>query len=179
VEAGVAAADSQGEIELVRRAQAGDREAFGLLAEQHQRTLFRFLFGMVADHHAAEELTQEMLLRVFPRIRDLENPAGALVWLLAIGRNLGRKWLRRRRRVIPLDPETPAPGPDRRKDERLADVLEALRRLKPADREVLMLCEVEGLPHSDVAAITGQTETALRSRLMRARRRLQALLGGP
>jgi len=170
-----------GEAELVRRAQTGDREAFGRLAEHHQRAVFRFLVGLVADHHAAEELTQETLLRAFRRIGDLRNPERMRVWLVAIARNLARRWLRRHRRrsVAVLDPQTPAPASNPRRDERVAAVTQALARLKPAEREVLVLFEMEGLSHAEIAAITGATESALRNRLMRAKRKLRRMLEEP
>ncbi|KPJ70472.1 MAG: hypothetical protein AMS14_10610, partial [Planctomycetes bacterium DG_20] len=82
-----------GDAELVRRAQAGDREAFGRLAERHQQALFRFVVGLVTDHHAAEELTQETLLRAFRRVRHLQDPERVRAWLVAIARNLARRWL--------------------------------------------------------------------------------------
>lgn len=168
---------AEDEADLVWRAQAGDRAAFGELTERHQRTVFRFLVGYVADHHAAEELTQETLLRAFRRIRDLEEADRARAWFVAIARNLARRWLRRRRPAPePLEADTPALAPDPAPDERAATAMRALALLRPADREVLVLFELEGLSHARIAAITGDSESALRNRLMRARRRLRAIV---
>jgi RNA polymerase sigma-70 factor (ECF subfamily) len=168
------------EAGLVRQAQAGDRLAFGRLAERHERGLFRFLVGLVTDADAAEELTQETLIRAWLRLCDLQDPEHLRAWLAAIARNLARRRLtpRRRARTESLDPDLPAPTREPISDE-VDGLRRALARLTADEREVLLLFDVEGLSHAEIALITGRSETALRSRLMRARRHLKDLLEAP
>jgi len=167
-----------GDDELVRRAQDGDRDAFGYLAERHQDAVFRFLAGYVGDHHAAEELAQEALLRGYRWIHQLQYSDGARAWLISIARNLARRWLRRhtRRRTVSLPADLQASEGRSATAERFDAVLRALAGLRAADREVVVLFELDGLSYVEIATITGRSEPALRSRLMRARRRLRAIL---
>lgn len=162
---------------LVRRAQAGDVEAFAELARRcgpgvHAIALAHL--GRVAD---AEDTTQAVLLAAFENLDRCRDPARFDAWLFAIARNRARRALVRRklRDVLGLEPpEVVAPegtDPALRRA-----MLAALGTLSGIQREVVLLHDLEGYSHAEIAAALEIREEASRQHLSRARRALRAEL---
>lgn len=175
------------DAELVTRAGAGDREAFDLLVARHQAGVFRAARGMTAHVHEAEDVLQQTFLAAWQAARGFRGDSSVRTWLLVIARHVA--WQARARRArepiddTPIDelglragwgtsdPEHLAARAERR------DLLAAaMRRLDPADRDVLTLREIEGLTGEETAAALGVGLPAMKSRLHRARLRLAAEL---
>lgn len=152
---------------LVEGAQRGDAlamdELLGLLAPHVGR-----ICGPVALQDGPDA-AQEALIAVFRGIRQLRDPAALFGWVRAIAvREALRVAARRRRQpTVPMDgAEPPAPA-----DLHLAsDIADALHRLTPEHRAVLMLRHVEGLSEQEVSDLLGIPVGTVRSRLFRARR---------
>jgi RNA polymerase sigma-70 factor (ECF subfamily) len=154
-----------------------------LLAE-HVPSVYRFALRLTNDRHAAEDLTQETLLRAWKRRELLREPRALRVWLFRIAANLWRDQLRRRQspiaRAEPLGddaaPGQPAP------EERLADqddlrrALDAMAALPPRQREVLYLSACEGLSANEIAIALSATVGSVKVNLCLARRKLRELL---
>jgi len=171
------------EAVTVARARDGDRQAFATLVRAHQDRVFRFLLRLVDDRDEAMDLTQETFLRSFRALAEWRPEAPFRAWLFRIARNLAFDLLRRRERVgfvgfddlAPVDgaahwPDT-APRPEQRLDDRrnLAALERALRDLPAAQREVLLLHELEGMSYAEMAATLEINTGTVRSRLARAR----------
>jgi RNA polymerase sigma factor (sigma-70 family) len=138
------------------------------------RALVRFLYRKVWDADRAEDLAQEAFARAV--VHKPENPRG---WLFVVAANMARDHARRAARerrhltLLERDPPPPAPPSDEVVDAELdrSRVREALERLTPRDREVLLLWDA-GLSYEDIAAQTGLARGAIGTTLARARRRL-------
>jgi RNA polymerase sigma-70 factor (ECF subfamily) len=170
---------------LVRRASAGDRHAFGILARSHQEAVYRWIRRMVRDEDTARDLTQETLLRGFRGLPEFRGEAAFGSWLRTIATNLVRSHARRLGSVtlVPLDPElaSPAPAPDARpiaEDDRRA-LARALAQLPPRQREVVRLRVYEELPYAEIARRLGGDENAARVNFHHALKRLRRLLAEP
>lgn len=173
--------------ELMLAVRSGDLEALDALFGRHHRRLFGFLARLTGDPHAAEDLVQEVFLRLL-RFRGRYAGEGEFTtWLYRIARNVAADHHARRRDTVTLDaaPEFASDGEaplDRlaqeERQQRLAAILQAL---PAAHREVLLLRGTEGLPHRELARALGCTEGAARVRLHRAlaalKRQWQALAG--
>jgi RNA polymerase sigma-70 factor (ECF subfamily) len=163
------------ELELVRRAQSGDPEAFGGLVQRHWSRLVRFARSMVGDE-AAEDAVQESLLLCWRKLPGLARPESFGAW---INRILFRRCLRLRRRqwvqevALERVPATPAGNPHD-----AAWVSELLSALAPRQRAVMHLTVVEGHTDTETAGLLGIATSSVRAHRRRARRRLDALIGG-
>ena len=171
------------DAELVRRAQAGDRDAFGSLVERHApmvRRLTRTVLGNVED---AEDAAQDTFLSAWTALDRFDPTAALGPWLARIALNAARD-LRRRRRVRSTEaiPESqPASGrpPDSEADRALLRerLSRALLELPERQRVAVVLFEVEGYSHAEVGRMLGIPEGTARSDVFHARRKLRLLLG--
>lgn len=164
----------EGDEELMVRVQRGDRRAYEELYARFRLPIFRFLHRRTGSPSAAEEAHQETWLRVY-RHRDRYNPALRFrSWLFAIAANCGRDAYR------PGEVADEAPElvlePDEPSDLRVR-LLEALSRLDPEDRSLLLLA-AEGFDGPEIASMLGIGAGAARMRLSRARQRIRAAVGG-
>jgi RNA polymerase sigma factor (sigma-70 family) len=182
--------DDPSDGDLWARAAGGSGAAFGMLFDRHARAVYNHCFRLTASWSAAEDLTQSTFLQAW-RKRDavvLEHDS-ALPWLLAVATNVTRNhWrgLHRRLRLagrVPAEHTTVDHADDvasRVDDERrMAEVLDAVRRLPRAQREALALCVWSGVSYSDAAVVLGITQSSVRARVSKARDRLSRLLAAP
>jgi RNA polymerase sigma-70 factor, ECF subfamily len=170
---------------LCRRAQAGDRDAFGLLFERHSKDLYNFCFRRVGDWSVAEDLLSIVFMTAW-RCRAKAPPEQLLPWLYGIGTNVVRNQYRGERRfrtalqrVIDssqtdnrADPELGARLEDERTMQSLLRLLSALPR---REQDVFVLCAWAELSYEDTALALGIPIGTVRSRLSRARTRLREL----
>ena len=183
---------------LVRAAAAGGDAAMERLLMRVQSTAFRFSLLVCGEPRDAEDVMQEALLKTFRHVTKIKNPAAFRTWLFRTVRNFclmkRRKRVDEPAQVMSLD-SAPAAGGD---DQATRDVMDhgqrpdeaalnswlgrrlrtALASLAPADRMIVLLREMEGLSTREVAEITRLTEDNVKTRLHRARARLQAELKG-
>jgi RNA polymerase sigma-70 factor (ECF subfamily) len=172
--------------DLVRRAQRGDREAFGRLVEQFQRTVHAICLRRLSNPSEALELTQEVFLHVMRRIDQLREPERFAGWLRQVAVRMAIN--RMTRRVAPPSVETnvlEGAGAGESHDdpldqliarERAQQLWEALARIKAIDREVLVAFYIQG---ESLLAIADRLDAPLgtiKRRLHTARKRLKAEL---
>jgi RNA polymerase sigma-70 factor (ECF subfamily) len=177
------------DVELVEAARRGDRDAQSSLVATYQRPIFSVCYRMLGDASDAEDAAQETFLKAF-RALDAYDPARPFsTWILSIAAHHCIDRLRRRREtVISLDalPKwrwKPVDTPDPEREAVRADEAERIGRLLqtlPDDyRLVIVLRYWHDFGYEEIAAILGDTESAVKSRLHRARRQLAASLGNP
>lgn len=171
------------EEEHVRRAIAGDAAALDWLARRFRPFALRVALRLVGNLHDAEDVCQDALATMVQRIAGCRQPECFVAWLLKIVRNRGISLLRRRgaRPTVSLDvaaevasgehPERDAEQAELRA--RLAEALDGLTRLQ---REVVVLYDLQGWRHAEIAARLGITEGSARVHLHNARRALRARL---
>jgi RNA polymerase sigma-70 factor (ECF subfamily) len=167
---------------LVARAVAGDRAAFGTLVERYAGVARRVARAVLGNAEDADDAAQDAMLSALVKLDqyDQRRPFGP--WLLRIVANAATDRRRRRtvRRAEPLDPGFVAggPRPDTTAERRaLAERLrEALAELPERRRMAVVLFDVEGYSHGEIAEILRIPEGTVRSEVFHARRRLRALL---
>ncbi len=172
----------QDEAALVARVRAGDRAAFGALAERYAGVARRVARAVLGDPDDADDAAQDGLLSALVKLDqyDPRRPFGP--WLLRIVANAATDRRRRRkvRRVEQLDPALVAGGarPDATTERRAlsARLRTALAELSHRRRMAVVLFDVEGYSHAEIAGILGIPEGTVRSEVFNARRRLRVLL---
>lgn len=160
---------------------------FDMAVERHQRRVFTFARYLLSNREEAEDVTQEVLVKLWDKGDAVADDA-LESWLLRVTRNACYDVLRRRRgrqRIVPRSPsadslDTASNSPD---PEILATssqlgrrILRALSELAEPHRSIVILREIEGLPCREIAEIVDMTEGSVRVSLHRARRRLREQL---
>ena len=176
--------------ELIRRARAGDQDAFAQLVMNHAERVYGALRRFGLDPDEADEVAQEVFVRAWRGLARFEERSQFSTWLYRIAFNEAQRRLSRRpasraqpdpdRGADPIlaVPEAPELGPDAQTLEHEFEraLEEALDEL-PADwRAAVVLRDVEGLSTHDAAEIVGIREAAFKSRLHRGRMQLRTLL---
>lgn len=171
------------DAELVGRARANDRAAFEMLVQRHYRAAFAVALAHVRTRADAEDVCHDAFIRAAERLESCRNPERFLQWLCAIARNHARNVSTRGlfHRAVELV-HTTAPSHD--DPVRALEVKElggrlesALRRLSSIQRETILLHDLHGCTHEDIAGIIGTSPGMSRQHLFKARRRLREVLG--
>jgi RNA polymerase sigma-70 factor (ECF subfamily) len=186
------------DTELLRRAQAGDEDAFGELMRAHYEPTFRLIYSIIHDEHAARDVCQEVWVSVWRNISKFRGDAKFSTWIhpIAVRRSIdylrGRqRWFKRFLPFLPGDdkdsdqpgPRTPEPVAEtnpREETERHESrerFERALASLPPKHRAVLALREINGLSYDEIASTLSIRRGTVMSRLFNARRMLAKKLG--
>jgi len=170
------------DMELTRRSQAGDTEAFDELVTKYRTRLFTTVCGIVGNEHDAWDLAQEGFLRAWKSIHRFKGRSSFYTWLYSITMNLAIYSLRRkgRREEIEFNEAIPSslasPSVEYQRAEIREQVNKAVARLSPKNRAVVVLKEVEGLQYHEIAEILDLSMGTVMSRLFCARKKLQFML---
>lgn len=187
-------ATADDDLSLLKRAQDGDTTAFDELITRHREKIHMLAWQIVRNEEDALDLTQETFLRAWrslPRLQ-LRETASLTAWLRRIATNAAIDLFRRRKsrpqveledmalKVDPASRTTPSGGevPGKGADRELirARVSEALEKLSPEHRMVIVLKEIEDLSYAEIAQAVGCSTGTVMSRLFYARKNLQNLL---
>lgn len=180
------------DLELMARVRGGDAEAFTTLVERHQHRVVGTIAKMLGSPNDAEDLAQQVFVRVWKSAPRWEPSAKFTTWLLTIARNLVFNEVRRRgrARLVPLDePEDRAPREiadhsivspdDALAASELEDAIEqAIQSLAEQPRMALILRRYEEMSYDEIAVVLGTTVPAVKSMLFRARTELRERLSG-
>lgn len=149
-----------------------DRTEWERLISANENRLYRAALAILGSAAEAEDAVQDTFLKYLEKRPRLQSPADEANWLMRVTVNGCRDRLRSayRRCSVPLTEELPAPGPEEQQE------LEELLTLSPRDRALIHLYYYEGYSTAEIAALTGQREGTVRSRLSRARAQLRTLL---
>lgn len=169
--------------ELVESARRGDERAFGLLVQKYGRAAYAVAYSVTGRHEEAEDAAQESFLVALQRLEECRSPERFAGWLMTIVRNRSRNLVRRESLretdPVPLSASTRLPTPDR-DTERLelqAVLRSALDKLPEVQREIVLLHDLEGWKHREIADRLGIPSGTVRSHLHFARRALRDTLG--
>lgn len=176
--------------ELLERVRRREPEALDSFFEHYFDRVFALVARLLGDRTRAEDVTQEVFLKVHRHLERLDPARDPAPWLYTVATNACRDvWrsgaFKLERRSVPVEDEggplplaSSTPGPEREllTAERARRVQEAIDRLPPEQREAVLLHDYEGLDHQRVADLTGVNHAAARKRYSRALRALAASL---
>ncbi len=175
--------DQEADLEALELVRLGDPAGATRLFQRWSTPLLRFTGRMLGDPAEAEEVTQDVFLKVIARAGQYDGRASVASWLFAIAANACRDRLRRsaRRPSVSLDAVAEAPEPGLPVDVRLVEgqrraaVRRALSRLSDEQREVLVMARYHGLPYAEIARALSISEGAVKTRIFRAMETLKTL----
>jgi len=178
-----AGANVKTDLDLLALVRRGDPAGATGLFEKYSAALLRFSDRMLSNRAEAEEITQEVFLKMITRVEQYDGRAAVSSWLFAIAANACRDRLRRSRRatVVPLDSVAEAPSKAEPVDHRVQErerrhaVRQALSKLSEEQREALVLARYHGMPYADIARTLQITEGAVKTRIFRAMETLKEL----
>jgi RNA polymerase sigma-70 factor, ECF subfamily len=166
--------------DLVARAQRGEAEAYAELVRAFLRPAYSVALAILRRPADAEDVAQEALLVGLEKLATCHEPKRFAGWLLTIVRHRALNALdSRQRRESPVDEGARGRSIEPLRPERIGlreRLLEALGRLSPLQRQVVLLCDLEGWTHAEVGAALGISELTSRQHLFNARRTLRNLL---
>ena len=170
------------DIELVKRAKAGDEIAYRTLYDRNVDRVFRLGYRMAGEEDVAKDLTQETFVRAFQRLDQFRGDAAFSTWLHSIAVSVGLNWLRtvdrHRKRQQALEDALPRNPGTRTPDPGLKDRLEeAVAGLSETQRTVFLMYDLEGFSHREIAEALGVAEGTSKARLSHARAQLREALG--
>jgi RNA polymerase sigma-70 factor (ECF subfamily) len=155
--------------------------AFATLCNELRPDLFRFAFWLARDRSVAEDVVQEALLRAWRSRDSLTEVGAAKPWLLTIiRREHARLYERRRHVTVPVDELIGSESPELAavEEQETLDVRRAIFALEDDYREPLVMQVLMGLSTQEIADQLGLTQSAVLTRLFRARQKLRRALGG-
>ncbi|HUA39492.1 MAG TPA: sigma-70 family RNA polymerase sigma factor [Candidatus Sulfopaludibacter sp.] len=178
---------------LVKRARAGDLEAYDELVQRYQERIYATVYHMTSNHEDANDLAQESFIKAFQALKSFKGGSSFYTWLYRIAVNKTINFLKQRKNRIHLslndldfnaehDPDLVAFVSDKtpRREAGLSELQEklntALMKLSEPHRLVVVLHDVQGLSHEEIAKVMECNIGTVRSRLFYARQQLQAWL---
>lgn len=179
------------DAELMLRVRDGDETSFALLLEKHRNSVIHFLYRMVQNQAIAEELAQEVFLRVYRSRETYEPTAKFTTWLFRITTHLALNHVRDRRNDKlndsideKIEDGAPRQLPAREanveerllRDARLGEVRKAIEELPDKQRGAVLMHKYQEMEYSQIAAVLGCSESAVKSLLFRAYESLRTSL---
>ncbi len=175
------------DVTLIQRILADDETAFAELVKKYQKAVHTLAWRKIDDFHIAEDITQDVFLKVYQRLHTLKDPNQFSGWLYVITSNLCATWLRKKRlRIQPLEDEEAVMIPRdvysqhvvEERNQAAAEtqrevVKKLLARLKESERTVMSLYYLGEMRVEEISRFLGVSTSTIKSRLRRARNRLQ------
>ncbi len=177
------------DAELVQRCRQGDQHAWGEVVRQFSRRIYNLAFRFTNSHAGAEDLTQEVFIRVYRSLEQYDPSLGDLSnWLMRLARNLIIDDYRKRQRTptdssddlsdheyhLPASSDSPQRSLERK--ERRLQVLAAINKLSPDLRECVILRDIEELTYQEIVDLLQIPEGTVKSRINRGRIELAKVL---
>lgn len=172
------------EEQLVLRAAKGDEGAYGKLVQRYHSRLYNFVRSMVRNDELAEDITQESFVKAYFSLSKLQNAGSFKSWLFRIANNNTLDYLRKKRPQMVdvdesvhetyIDDHTPEDAAVARA--RSNHIREALNKLKPDQRSILIMCDLQGFSYQEIAEALHIPFGTVQSRIFYARKKLKDLL---
>jgi RNA polymerase sigma-70 factor (ECF subfamily) len=169
---------------LVRMARAGDGAAFGTLVARYMRAAYAVAYSVTGGHEDAEDAAQEAFLVALDRLEECRSPDKFAGWLMTIVRNRSRNLVRRETLrstdPVPVSARSKTATPDRvtERAELRRQLDAALGKLSTVQREIVLLHDLEGWKHREIADRLDIPSGTVRSHLHFARKALRLALAG-
>jgi len=181
------------EWDLIQRSRRGDLKAFDLLVAAYQDRIYGLLYNMTSNREDAEDLVQEVFLKAYEALPRFKGKSSFYTWVYRIAVNRAINFVKKRKRraglslddvdlALERDPalvqlagsDTPERG--LQLNELQEKLNKALQTLSEKHRTVVVMHDIQGIPHHEIGEILGCSAGTVRSRLFYARQQLQAQL---
>lgn len=186
-------ASREADTEMLRAVLDGDGTAYRGLVEKYQGRVYSMVYGMIRNREDARDITQEAFVKAYKKLHTFRLESSFYTWLYRIAMNLAIDFTRKRKRQASagFDENIASRDADggiaeihheespRRLLERkqlYAQIMDALEKLPPDQKQVILLRELEGLAYKEIAEVMEIPEGTVMSRLFYARKKLQKLL---
>jgi RNA polymerase sigma-70 factor (ECF subfamily) len=181
------------DLALVQRVQMGDSVAFDALTRKYRERIFSIVYNITSNREDAADLTQDAFIRAFTSIGRFKAKSSFFTWLYRIAVNTTLSHVKRNRmrhffsfeninlelaptEIVDLLAHKASGDRSSQLNELQEKLNEALQKLSPKHRTVVVLFEIEGLNHQEIARIMHTSEGTVRSRLHYAKQQLQSFL---
>ncbi len=183
------------DLELVKRCQAGQTEAFDELVSRYRTRIFAMIYNMVHNEQDAWDLAQESFVKAWKSIKRFRRHSSFYTWVYRIVMNVTIDWLRKKQikgagsefddsiQLKEIDPASrtvpkaePLPHERMERNEIRAKIDNAIGQLSPEHRAVILMKEIEDMQYHEIAETLGCSIGTVMSRLFYARKKLQNLL---
>ncbi|MDE0313892.1 MAG: RNA polymerase sigma factor [Candidatus Poribacteria bacterium] len=175
------------DVQLIRKILSGDDAAFSALVQKYEKSVHAFAWREIGDYHFAEEITQDTFIQVYKNLATLRNPNLFAGWLHVIAKRLCIKWNQKRRPTFQSLEEIPMEEIDEHSyntytseqhetqaiENRLERVKKLLEKLPESERTVMTLYYLGEMTTREISKFLGVSVNTIKSRLRRARMRLQ------
>ena len=182
--------EKEDDVQLIHAVLSGDDSAFDTLVEKYQKSVHALAWRKIGDFHYAEEITQDAFLRAYQKLSTLKNPSSFPGWLRAITNRLCKNWQQRKPKIeestqsIEDTPMKEVAKSDYARYEveqreteatehRLEIVEKLLDKLPEGERTVVTLHYLGEMPMTEISKFLGVSIEVIKTRLYRARKRLQ------
>lgn len=172
----------QPDMAVVRRAQRGDERAFAILVRAYEAPIFNYVLRMVGDRTLAEDLTQDVFLRVFRGLRGYSRRARFTTWLFQVAKNRVidemRAVERRPRTLVAIEdaPQLEVVDAPIEQNEAIQVLLGEVEKLSPDLKEALLLRDIAGLSYNEISDTLDVTLATVKWRIFKAREEVQQAL---
>jgi RNA polymerase sigma-70 factor (ECF subfamily) len=167
------------DAQLIEAARQGDRHAMAALYEAHSGRVYSVVRRMVGDDHLAEDVSQDAWVRAFEKLHLFRGDSSFGTWMHRLAVNSALNRLRRQSKRPDVEAAAEQRSTPPATDETVLNqkvLSEALDQLSPGYRPVLVLHDVEGLTHDEIAERTGVAVGTSKSQLHKARARMRNLM---
>ena len=172
----------QPDIAVIRRAQRGDKRAFTLIFRTYEAPVFNYVLRMVGNRTLAEDLTQDVFLRVYQGLRGYSLRARFTTWLFQVAKNRVvdefRSEERRPRSLVTIDdaPRLEVVDAPIELSEAIGVLWRAVEELSPDLKQALLLRDIAGLSYNEIANTLDVTMATVKWRIFKAREEVQQAL---
>lgn len=171
----------------VEKVRSGETDCFAYLLERYSVQVFSMIVKIVGNREDAEELAQDVFVKVYSSLSSFRGESSFSTWIYRIAYNIAVSAMRKRKvEFTPVDEDKMAGIPDdepdgmmfgmKDPDERLSCLNQALEQLLPEERAMIMLFYKDNKSMEEIAVITRLTETNVKTRIFRIRKKLFVLI---
>jgi RNA polymerase sigma-70 factor (ECF subfamily) len=179
------------DAELMLQVREGDERSFALLLQRHRVPVIQFLYRMVQNQAVAEELAQEVFLRVYKSRATYQPTARFTTWLFRITTHLALNWIRDAKKennqqsldeadesgaTVQVADRNPSAEEQMVREVRVEEIRAAIRSLPEKQRAAVLMHKYQEMDYLQIAAVLGSSESAIKSLLFRAYESLRARL---
>ena len=169
------------EEQMIQDVLNGKTDSFRWIIDRYQKPTFQLISNLIFDRHAAEDITQDVFVTVYQKLSTFDPMRCRFsTWFFTIARNKSINYLRKKKPTVSLETQEITESENTEdsidREEFFQQMDDSLNQLPPRQKRAFMLAEFENLPYDQIAQIECVSIGTVRSRIHRAKRKLQKML---